>query len=103
MRQPAFYGGQVLYFFWMQKRFHCAAIRVSADDDVLHVERGYSVLNGGRDASVNLAITRDHVARVPADKQISRFSLRDQRWNDARIGAGNKQSIRMLSGRKSLK
>ena len=61
-----------------------------ANDDVLHAQCQYRVLDRCRNATVHLTVRRYNVAYVTGHKQITRRTLGDQLRHDARIGAGNK-------------
>jgi hypothetical protein len=94
--QPGFYRRHFFQAGRVEHRAHRAAIRMPANDDVLHAQGQHRVLDGGGNTTVHLAVRRNNVAHVTGHKQIARCALGDQFRHDARIGAGNKHRPRAL-------
>ncbi len=101
--EPALDGRQALQLLGMQQRLHRAAVRMAADDDVLHVEGGDRVFDRRGDATIDVAVRRRDVAGVAADEQVARLGLNDQVGHDTRIRAGDQQRFRLLPRRERAK
>ena len=69
---------------------------MTADDDVLNLERGDGVLDDGADTAEHLSIGRDHVADIAGDKDFARAGLGDGLGVDAGVGAGDQEGVRAL-------
>src|SRR5579875_3685270 len=77
----------------MQKRLHCAAIRVAANRYVLHLQALHGELHDSTDAAQHLAKTRDDVSDVAHYEDLAGTGLGDGRGIHAGIGAGDKQGM----------
>ncbi|MNP08388.1 hypothetical protein D3C76_1004550 [compost metagenome] len=96
MAQPGLHRGHALQGLGVEHRFHCAAIGVAADDDVVHAERHHRELDGGGNAAVHLTVGRHHVADVASDEEVAGGTLGDQFRDDARVGAGDEHRAGVL-------
>ena len=67
-----------------------------ANDDVLHAQCQYRVLDRRGNTTVHLTVRRYNVADVTGHEQIARCALGDQLRHDARIGTGNKHRTGVL-------
>lgn len=74
-------------------------------NDVLHLQGTNSKFKRCADAMITAAlfIGRHQIGDIAHDKKISRFTIEDQRWINARIGAGDYQRARMLPLRQLYK
>ncbi len=94
--QPRAHRGQPLGALGLEDGLHRPAVRVAADDDVVDPEGGDGVLDGGLFAAAG-AVARGHdVAGVAQDEQLAGAGLRQQVGVDARVGAGDKESLGVL-------
>ncbi|MNO61813.1 hypothetical protein D3C76_524720 [compost metagenome] len=71
---------------------------MTTDDDVVHAQGKYCVLDGGGHAAVHLAVGRNHVTDVTGHEQVARRALGDQLRNDARVGTGDEHGTGLLRG-----
>ncbi len=81
---------------------HGAAVRVSANDDVLHAQCNHCVFQSGGHAAIHLAIRRYDVADVTRDEQVAWRTLGNQFGHDARVGAGDEHGPWRLGSRQLL-
>ena len=70
---------------------------VAADDEVLDLEHGNGVLNGGGLTAVGGAVRRNQVAGIAQNEQVAGLGVRDQVRIDARVRTGDEQGVRALS------
>ena len=96
--QPACDGGHRLYGVGTEQCFHGAAVRVTADDNVLfHLQRtGDRELDHGTVAAQHFAIGWNHVADVAQDEDLTGSGLEEFVRIDAGVGTGNEKSVRAL-------
>src|SRR5579884_307980 len=100
--QPGSDFRQFAQRFGSEQPLHGAAFGVAAYDHVLDVQLLEGILNRSRFAAVN-AERRHQIAGVAENEQFARFGLRQQIGIDARIGAGDEQSQRLLPLTEAMK
>ena len=103
MLQPAVRLGQFLQPLPVQRRLHRSAIRVPAQNHVLHLQHIHRVLDRRRHAVHIVHRNRHHVPDAAADKQIARPGAQNQIRHNARIRTGNEQPLRRLRLRQQMK
>src|SRR5579875_950068 len=64
--------------------------------DVRNLEGDYGILNDGGNAPHHLSIGWHNIANIAADKEVAWSRVRDQRWIDAAISAGNEEHLGIL-------
>ncbi len=77
---PAFHERKVLDGFRIEQRLHRAALRVSADDDVLHAEHAHGELDCGCRRARQVRMRHD-VADVLHAEHVAGLRVRDQMRN----------------------
>src|SRR5262245_2567802 len=81
----------------MENPRHGSAVRVAANNDVLHTESHHRILNRGRDSSQCLTKGRYDIAGVANNEKVTWLGLSQQRGINSRVGAGDEQGFRALS------
>jgi hypothetical protein len=79
------------------ERRHRAAVTVSANDDMPHVELEHRVFNRSPRRVLIASIRRNDRADIAHDEQIAGLCAEQQMRDDARIGAADEQRSRILS------
>ena len=99
-RHPAFEEFALLAtLLTVAKKLDTAAMGVTKDDDMLHLEVAHREFNRGA-CAVALAgglVGRDEISHVTDDEELARFSLAQDRGIDATIGAGNHHRLWVLT------
>src|SRR5205085_4487835 len=95
--QPLGDGRKIRNLRRIEQAFDGAAVRVTADDDVLDAESCDGELDRGRFAASLTGMGRNDVAGVPEDEQVAGLRLREKVRVDAGIGAGDEERLGVLS------
>jgi hypothetical protein len=97
MGEPRRHGRKALDGVGLQQPPDGTAVRVAADNHVFHPESGHGEFNGCFFSAVGSAVRRDNVPRIAQDEQLTGFRVGYEIRIDARVGAGNEQSYRLLA------
>ncbi|MCY1177218.1 hypothetical protein D9M73_175180 [compost metagenome] len=102
MTQPGFDRGHFFQALGVEHRAHGTAIRMPADDDVVHAQRQDGVLNCSGNPTVHLPIRGYHITHVTGHEQIAGGAVGDQFRHDARVGTGDEHRTWTLGRRQLL-
>ncbi len=100
--EPASRLGEIDELCAVEGGLHGAAVGVSADDGVAHVEDFNGVLDGGGNAVDVVAGDGDDVADAAGDEEIAGIGAEDEVGHDAGVGAGDEEPCGSLAFSKEM-
>src|SRR5262245_27710178 len=101
--QPCRHARHVAEMIRTKNGRHRTTVRMAAHDNILYPQAYDRVFDRGGDAAGSLSIWRCDIAGITTNEQIARPGLSDQVGNDARISAGQEESLRILTGSQTAK
>lgn len=91
MPQPHSDCGQMSKLLRIVQRSHCAAIRMTADNNRLHIQHRYRIFQGGRDASERVAVGGHDISDNLALEDIAGGAREDDARDHTRVRTRDKE------------